>query len=149
LKDALVRFLQEYPSTGSGLSQSQAQALESVQNGETVLSQVYLSSHHARERYIFLGDIVFAAYLQSLSQCAEPLILFENGDQILAPRWNEDAAQFWERRLTLTAFGQAVLNGEGDQISRNGIDRWLGGVHLQGKGPLWRWDPNAHRLTIQ
>jgi hypothetical protein len=32
--------------------------------------------------------------------------------------------------FTLTADGQAVLDGRADSIDLNGIDRWMGGVHL-------------------
>jgi hypothetical protein len=30
---------------------------------------------------------------------------------------------------------------------RNGIDRWLGGVHLMGGDALWRWDGKRRRLV--
>ena len=26
------------------------------------------------------------------------------------------------------------------------LDRWLGGVHLQGRGPAWRWSRHAGHL---
>jgi hypothetical protein len=28
----------------------------------------------------------------------------------------------------------------------NGIDRWIGGVHLQGQETDWRWDEENGRL---
>ena len=45
--------------------------------------------------------------------------------------------------LALTADGEAVLNGTADHIALNGIDRWLGGVHVTTASP-WRWD-EAHQ----
>ena len=27
-----------------------------------------------------------------------------------------------------------------------GLDRWYGGVHLEGNGPMWRWDDQAERI---
>jgi hypothetical protein len=42
--------------------------------------------------------------------------------------------------LELSGDGWAVLVGEADQIELNGIDRWLGGVHLTGHEVAWRWD---------
>ena len=32
-----------------------------------------------------------------------------------------------------------MLDGEADHVALNGIDRWVGGVHLRG-APPWRWD---------
>jgi hypothetical protein len=32
-------------------------------------------------------------------------------------------------------------------VRLNGIDRWLGGVHLQGGEAAWRWDADAGRLA--
>jgi hypothetical protein len=39
-----------------------------------------------------------------------------------------------------------VLAGRGDAIRLNGIDRWIGGVHLVGADADWRWDHSAGRV---
>jgi hypothetical protein len=49
--------------------------------------------------------------------------------------------------LTLTDTGRAVLAGELDRVSHCGIDRWLGGVHLQGRCMTWRWNPDKQRIV--
>jgi len=46
-----------------------------------------------------------------------------------------------EGTVAVTSFGRAVLAREDDRVRRAGLDRWLGGVHLSGFGPTWRWDP--------
>jgi hypothetical protein len=51
--------------------------------------------------------------------------------------------------VTLTDIGQAVLAGRQDRIATCGIERWLGGVHLQGDADPWRWDDERHRITRQ
>jgi hypothetical protein len=43
-------------------------------------------------------------------------------------------------RWEITSDGRDVLAGRPDHIQLNGIDRWLGGVHLQGREAAWRWD---------
>jgi hypothetical protein len=43
-------------------------------------------------------------------------------------------------RLRLTAAGRHVLDGLEDQVALNGVDRWIGGVHLSGGTAHWRWD---------
>ena len=49
---------------------------------------------------------------------------------------------------TLTAFGRRVLSGRDDHASVNGLDRWVGGVHLCGTSPRWRVTIDDCRLTI-
>jgi len=48
----------------------------------------------------------------------------------------------------ITEFGKAVLAGEEDFVRRNGIDHWLGGVHLVGSEAPWRWDEQAQELLV-
>ena len=56
---------------------------------------------------------------------------------------------FREQALVLTDEGLAVLNGQADWITpRGGIDKWLGGVHLQGPEGLWRWDAQRKKLSF-
>jgi hypothetical protein len=49
-------------------------------------------------------------------------------------------------RIALTASGRGVLEGRDDWVRSRGIDRWLGGVHLQGAEAAWRWDTETKRL---
>jgi hypothetical protein len=47
--------------------------------------------------------------------------------------------------FALTETGRAVLNGDIDFIALNGIDQWLGGVHLRPEN-LWRWDEQNQKM---
>jgi hypothetical protein len=40
-----------------------------------------------------------------------------------------------------------VLEGRADHVGLNGIDRWIGGVHLKGDSVEWRWDRAAQRIV--
>jgi hypothetical protein len=51
-----------------------------------------------------------------------------------------------ESVASLTDAGRTVLAGQLDRVTACGIDRWLGRVHLQGHGPLWRWDDAGQRV---
>jgi hypothetical protein len=42
--------------------------------------------------------------------------------------------------VRLTETGESVMRGARDRVRLNGIDRWLGGVHLEGPDAAWRWD---------
>ena len=53
------------------------------------------------------------------------------------PRVTSDTS---ESRLSLTAFGEAILAGTEDFSRHNPIHRWWGGTELT-NDRLWRWDP--------
>ena len=128
---ALRRHLEEFPSTRTGLSRSEQQALEVIETGVDNVGAAYRQAHHQREDPIFLGDSVFAWYLERMSRVAEPLVVFDDGTPVVPPRTDEDARVFWQRALRLTGAGQLVLTGAENAVALNGIDRWLGGVHLE------------------
>ena len=50
-------------------------------------------------------------------------------------------------RLRMTAAGLRVLAGREDHISLNGVDRWIGGVHLAGRTVPWRWDEGTEKIA--
>lgn len=140
LNAALVRHLQQFPSVTNGLSRSELQALDAIAEGNKTVSEAYRASHHEREESIFLGDRIFASYLEGLSAVPQPLVTNDEGAPVRFPRNSKEIPGFWSGRVKLTKQGEAVRNGEADQIKLNGIDRWLGGVHLQGNESAWRWD---------
>lgn len=48
--------------------------------------------------------------------------------------------------VALTEAGGRVLAGEADHAALNGVDRWIGGVHLLGM-PAWRWDEGKEAIV--
>ena len=46
----------------------------------------------------------------------------------------------------ITALGRQALAGAIDRVAEVGIDDWRGGVHLTGKGPVWRWESRERKL---
>jgi uncharacterized protein DUF1835 len=147
LAAALRRHLEQFPSTKNGLSRSEEQALTAIDGLSCDLEEAFLGSQ-SREEPRFLGDSTFASYLEDLSRGATPLVLFAEGGPIALPRDPGEARRrFWRRRAVLTEAGREVLDGRRDRVRTQGIDRWLGGVHLQGHEAAWRWDPEARRLV--
>lgn len=53
----------------------------------------------------------------------------------------------WHTHLRVTHAGRLVLGGRDDHVARNGVDRWIGGVHLCGRAVPWRWDAGTESLT--
>jgi hypothetical protein len=111
-----------------------------------MLCEAFLASHQEQEDRIFLGDSIFALYLEGLSQGDDPLVLLEDGGRIAAPRGLTNPSDFWNSKAVVTETGYEVLEGRKDWIETNGIDRWLGGVHLSGSEARWRWDESAQQL---
>jgi len=131
LGPALRRHLEEFPSTRTGLSRSEQQALEVIAAGAATTGDAFRQAHHQREEPVFLGDTVFAWYLERVSLVREPLVLFDDGTSVTAPRQEDDQGAFWGREVRITAAGSRVLAGDENAVALNGIDRWLGGVHLE------------------
>lgn len=132
LAPALRRHLEQFPSTRNGLSRSEQQALDAIAAGAATVRDAYVESHQRREEPIFLGDTVFADYLKELATGPSPLVeLRHEADSM------DDAM---DAAVWLTDAGAAVRRGAADRVRLNGIDRWLGGVHLQGHEAAWRWD---------
>jgi hypothetical protein len=50
-------------------------------------------------------------------------------------------------RLRLTAAGQRLLDDKEDHIRLNGINRWIGGVHLRGDEARWRWNEGTETIV--
>jgi hypothetical protein len=49
--------------------------------------------------------------------------------------------------VRLTAAGRRVLGGDADHVALNGIDRWIGGVHLAGADSPWRWHEGTESIS--
>ncbi|MGQ0735051.1 MAG: hypothetical protein ACT4QD_15515 [Acidobacteriota bacterium] len=136
LPGALTRHLEQFPAVETGLSRTEQQALEAVAAGATRLRDVYEQSHLAREPAVFMGDAAFLAHLTALLRGSSPLLRAAHGSRDVTL----DAA------VELTDEGRRVLEQHADRVALCGIDRWLGGVHLSGRGPVWRWD-QARRIV--
>jgi hypothetical protein len=136
LHGALLRHFEDYPATGDGLSRSERQILRAVRQGEDTFGGIFVACQRMEER-IFMGDVTFAPILERLAGGRNPLLTLHEalGD----PR--SPAV-----RVTLNDLGEVVLDGGADYVELNGIDRWMGGVHLS-PGNLWRWDSAAGILT--
>ena len=128
LADALRRHLEQFPALDTGLARTERQILEAIAAGARTRDEVF-ARHQEREGRVFMGDTTLWSYLGRLCEGRAPLLASENGS------------------VSLAAAGEAVLAGRADAVALNGIDRWLGGVHLHGEEAAWRWDRARRRLV--
>lgn len=135
LAGALERHLEEYPDPTSGMSRTERQVLAAVARGESTAEALMLNSHASDPRYP-LTDLHLLVTLQTLARCG-----FLEG----APSGTSPAA-LKSVTATVTPLGRQALAGAIDRVHEVGIDQWRGGVHLTGKGPVWRWDSRERKL---
>jgi hypothetical protein len=118
LAGAIERHLEEFPDPTSGLSRTERQILAAIARGE---QQLVAAAHAIDPRYP-ITDVILARTLDTLRSCG-----FVEG-------------------TTVTPLGRQALAGAIDRVHEHGIDEWRGGVHLAGKGPVWRWHGPERRM---
>ena len=136
LAGALRRHLEEFPAVPDGLSRSERQILRALHQGAVTFEEVFRATQAMEER-VYMGDSSFDRILRELAASPRPLLRLEGGA----------GGAHRALRISLTPTGREVLNGRDDWVRIRGIDRWLGGVHLQGVEASWRWDPETGRLV--
>ncbi len=130
LGPALVRHLEQFPALEDGLSRTERTILRAIAAGARTRAEIFRAQADAEERP-FMGDSAVWLQLDRLRDVEVPLIT-DTGDVV-----------------DLTPAGRAVLAGHEDAVRLNGIDRWLGGVRLQGDDAAWRWDGAASRIRAR
>jgi len=149
LANALKRFLQKYPSARNGLNRTQNQIMKAVAAGKTKLMDIFTAVSSMEERP-FMGDTSFWQFIHDLATAPVPLLKVtgpENLDKLSkvdSERKSKKELRQWE--VSITEIGYKVMNDEEDFINLNGIDCWLGGVHLCEGETIWRRDNTQETL---
>ena len=135
LAEAFDRLSREYPSARDGLSLTERRILAAVAAGAPTAGAAFVRVA-AREQRPFLGDTWCYDRMTALADAPTPLL---------------EAATPVDLRtaVRLTDAGRRVLDGDGDHVALNGIDRWIGGVHLTGADVPWRWDEGTESITAR
>ncbi|HZF07203.1 MAG TPA: DUF1835 domain-containing protein [Thermoanaerobaculia bacterium] len=132
LRPALRRLLEQFPAAEDGLSRTERECLEAVAAGESSFGGIFRAITRLEEpnHGCWYGDGELLSTLQELAAAPLPA-LTQTGDH-----------------FELTELGRALLAGEADWVARHEGDRlqrWQGGVHLEGK-KVWRWERQGGRL---
>lgn len=125
------RLLEEYPGVNTGLSRTERQLLLAARSGARSRAELYREANRCEE--VPWGDSSVFLRMDGLSSGPDPALVQTATDS-----------------FALSATGEAILAGERDWLNaRGGADTWLGGVHLTGLQPKWRWDSQASLLRPQ
>ena len=137
ISGALKLQLTRFPSVRNGLNRIESTGLQLLSEGFTRFIDLFPRFVAAEPDY-GLGDAQFWNALQRLKLGPAPLLVDES----------KGSAMF-ESAFAITDAGRSVLNGAVDCVTLNGIDEWLGGVHLQGHANIWRWDEVQAKLVMK
>jgi hypothetical protein len=129
LNRALLRHLQQFPGLRDGISRAERQILELVESGVHEFRELFPASQRLEES-VWMGDSTFSQYLNGLTSGRQPLLHLRDGS------------------FEITPFGRLVLAAKEDRVRVNGINRWLGGVHLCAGAPVWRWDETTRTIRL-
>jgi hypothetical protein len=146
LGPALRRLLEELPAVGDGLGRTERQALAAIAAGACTPADIFVATQRAEEAP-FLGDTWMWTRLAELGRGDDRLVQTTAGAPLGPPPPCSDANGFLAQELELTANGRAVLAGEADRAALVPLDRWVGGIHVTGPDPAWRWDRATARAV--
>jgi hypothetical protein len=142
LRDALKKHVQRFPSTHNGLGRIENIGLELVTSGFPQFKSLFPAFMRREPTYGF-GDAQFYLALRRMVTAPVPVLRQRNAGNPV-----NDPALMLLSSFEITAGGEAIVTGKEDFVLRNGIDIWLGGVHLQGKESRWRWDEETQQLLV-
>jgi hypothetical protein len=130
LQRALWSLLYHYPDLSTGLNAWEHQLLHYVREaGPRATRAVGYTMAHDMEVPEWMADTYLVARLHRLADDAlhRPLVTLSG-----------DTKHLRGTEVRLTQHGEAVLAGNGNVVEWNGIDDWVGGVHLDSRsGRVW------------
>jgi hypothetical protein len=149
LDRALRRHLEQFPSFQNGLSRTEHQALLALhRNGPLSALKLFFAVQRTEDP-LFMGDLSFFRLLLGMAQAKHPLVQTAGPASLRLGEHNQALQEWINSPVSLTDVGRQVVEGRADHIKLNGIDRWLGGVHLRGAEAQWRWDFEKSKLVAR
>ncbi len=139
IRPAIVQLLQEYPAVQDGLSRLERKLLLEIDAMGAASAVFPVASILPQE---LVGDTLLFDMLRRFVSATNPLLSFAEPFH-----GRLETHEFNRAKLKLTQRGRRVLAGKDDYIACNGIDRWIGGVHLTGNRIPWRWDERQQKIV--
>jgi hypothetical protein len=130
LQRALSSLLHHYPDVSTGLNSWEYQLLQYVRDeGPKATRAIGYTMGHDMDFPEWMADSYLFQRLHHLGNSAlpRPLVTLSG-----------DTTQMRGTDVHLTQYGKAILVGKGNAVEWNGIDDWVGGVHLDSRnGRVW------------
>jgi len=142
LEPALRWHMQRFPSIRNGLGRVENASLALIAAGRNKFGSLFPAFVRREPGYGF-GDAQLYRALQRLVQAPNPVLKQSNGNDAAV-----NPARMFLSSFEINELGKAALAGEEDFVIENGIDLWLGGIHLQGREAAWRWDEENQELLV-
>lgn len=121
---ALQRHLQQLPSAHNGLNLSENLTLKILdEKGSMNAARLFGWYTNHYEPLTFMGDTGYWQLLEGLATAVHPAIYLEK---------HADDPRHWQVALSDT--GRRLLVDRVDWVELNGIDSWVGGIHLDSRG---------------
>jgi hypothetical protein len=130
LATALDRHLKQLPFSRNGLNLSENLTLQILdEKGAMNAARLFGWYTNHYEPLTFMGDTFYWRLLEQLATGVQPAVnLHKRGDK---------PNQWW---ISLSEIGRRLLANEVDWVEINGIDRWVGGIHLNTQqGAVYRY----------
>ncbi|MEA2203280.1 MAG: hypothetical protein QOE77_56 [Blastocatellia bacterium] len=144
LRAALQKHLARFPWTLNGLGLIENVALALIAKGAAQFDSLFQKFSKGEPTY-GLGDAQLLFMLRQLASGPEPVLTISKG----ASQTATANPEIRNTRLALTPKGESVRRGNNDFVALNGIESWLGGVHLSGSEAAWRWDEARGELRAK
>ena len=135
---AIVNHLQRFPWTQSGIGRLERTALQLVADGRGDFKRLF-HDFACREGEYGFGDAQVYLVLKRMVDAPRPLLREIDRNSSMG-------TAMLNTSFAITDDGKEVLAEQQDFIVENGIDQWLGGVHLEGPEAQWRWDGDTNTL---
>lgn len=151
IKNAFFRLIQEYPSKQTGLSRTEFLIIDAVKKKHFDEDSIFAYLQE-KEPIAFISKNIFQHRLAGLLGATYPILkkevieqetVLEFSDESTEPEENTIVQEYY---IKTTQHANQILNRWSDWVQMNGIDRWVGGVHLQ-EGSIWRYDPVTRKLN--
>jgi hypothetical protein len=140
---AVVQWIAaEYPSVKNGLSRVEEALLRNSVESATILRVVARTMATSED---LISDIQLYAKLLELLTAETPAFEIPASSRDILN--NISLPELRALRIQPTVLGRELLRGNSDYVALNGIDRWVGGVHLKGEAVPWRFDSSGGYLV--
>ncbi len=150
LKRAFLLHLARFPFVRNGLGHIENLGLQLIRGGSKTFTKLF-AAFGDEEPVYGLGDFQFWLALKQMTDARKPLLTVKNGVGLnvglnVGQRLELSSEAIRNSCFEITETGVAVLQSEVDFVTLNGIDYWLGGVHLS-EDNLWRWNDETRKIV--